>query len=64
VWTLGIGFIPMVAPSFYGSWPSNLRTVFDSPVGAGLIAAVLLNLLFNHVPAIWTGEAQDPESAD
>jgi xanthine permease len=59
--SLGIGFIPMVAPNFYGSWPSNLRTIFDSPVGAGLIAAILLNLLFNHLP-IWAGKAELPES--
>jgi NCS2 family nucleobase:cation symporter-2 len=51
--SLGIGFIPMVAPNFYGSWPKNLQTILNSPVGAGLIAAILLNLLFNHLPGMW-----------
>ncbi len=48
--SLGIGFIPMVAPNFYNSWPKDLQTIFNSPVGAGLFAAILLNLLFNHLP--------------
>jgi xanthine permease len=52
--SLGIGFIPMVAPKFYDAWPKNLQTIFNSPVGAGLIAAILLNLLFNHLPAMRT----------
>lgn len=50
--SLGVGFIPMAAPSFYQAWPTNLQTIFDSPVGAGLIAAVLLNLLFNRLPTV------------
>jgi uric acid transporter len=49
--SLGVGLVPMAAPNFYSGWPKNLQTIFDSPVGAGLIAAVLLNLLFNHLPA-------------
>jgi xanthine permease len=61
--SLGIGFVPMVAPNFYGSWPSNLQTIFNSPVGAGLIAAILLNLLFNHLPFMRAGKAERPEGA-
>jgi NCS2 family nucleobase:cation symporter-2 len=62
--SLGIGFVPMVAPNFYGSWPSNLQTIFNSPVGAGLIAAILLNLLFNHLPfMLRAGKAERPEGA-
>lgn len=48
--SLGVGFIPMVAPNFYSSWPKDLQTILNSPVGAGLLVAVLLNLLFNHIP--------------
>jgi xanthine/uracil permease len=29
--SLGIGFVPMVAPNFYASWPKNLQTIFNSP---------------------------------
>jgi uric acid transporter len=59
--SLGVGFIPLAAPNFYGAWPSNLRTIFDSPVGAGLIAAILLNLLFNHLPALRGGKTESVE---
>ena len=55
--SLGIGFIPMVAPNFYGAWPKNLQTIFNSPVGAGLFVAILLNLLFNHLPG--TGDKDE-----
>jgi len=58
--SLGIGLVPMVAPNFYGSWPKDLQTIFNSPVGAGLFVAVLLNLLFNHLPDM--GAAKDKEA--
>ncbi|MBN9076267.1 MAG: hypothetical protein BGN87_03175 [Rhizobiales bacterium 65-79] len=48
--SLGFGFIPTVAPNFYGSLPSNLQTILNSPVGVGVIAAIVLNLLFNYLP--------------
>lgn len=60
--SLGIGLIPMVAPAFYSAWPQHLRTIFDSPVGAGLICAVLLNLLFNDAPALVVGRMHPEES--
>ncbi|MDA3625095.1 nucleobase:cation symporter-2 family protein [Saccharopolyspora oryzae] len=44
---LGIGLIPVVAPQFYEHFPSALRTVLDSGISTGCIAALLLNLLFN-----------------
>ncbi|KAA5833738.1 purine permease [Saccharopolyspora hirsuta] len=44
---LGIGLIPVVAPHFYEHFPSALRTVLDSGISTGCIAALLLNLLFN-----------------
>lgn len=45
--TLGIGLIPVVSPSFYENFPSALRTVLDSGISAGCLAALALNLLFN-----------------
>ncbi|MER7014398.1 nucleobase:cation symporter-2 family protein [Saccharopolyspora sp. NPDC000359] len=44
---LGIGLIPVVAPQFYEHFPSALRTVLDSGISTGCIAALLLNMLFN-----------------
>ncbi len=54
--SLGVGFIPMVAPNFYNSWPKDLQTILNSPVGAGLLVAILLNLLFNHLPGMAPAE--------
>jgi uric acid transporter len=44
---LGIGLIPVVAPSFYDHFPEAMRTVLDSGISTGCIAALLLNLLFS-----------------
>ncbi|MGW1676874.1 nucleobase:cation symporter-2 family protein [Saccharopolyspora sp. NPDC002376] len=44
---LGIGLVPVIAPQFYEHFPSALRTVLDSGISTGCIAALLLNLLFN-----------------
>jgi uric acid transporter len=43
---LGIGLIPVVAPDFYAGFPESLRTVLDSGISTGCIAALGLNLLF------------------
>ncbi|MGW5648831.1 nucleobase:cation symporter-2 family protein [Saccharopolyspora sp. NPDC003752] len=45
--SLGIGMVPVVAPHFYEHFPAALRTVLDSGISTGCIAALLLNLLFN-----------------
>lgn len=57
---LGVGLIPVVAPGFYESFPSSLRTVLDSGISTGCIAALLLNLLFN---AFRRKSAETPENA-
>ncbi|MBE9375040.1 purine permease [Saccharopolyspora sp. HNM0983] len=57
---LGIGLVPVVAPGFYESFPSSLRTVLDSGISTGCIAALLLNLLFN---AFRRKTADTPENA-
>lgn len=47
---LGIGLLPTTINGFYGQVPDQLRPILGSGVAAGLFAAVLLNLLFHHVP--------------
>ncbi|WP_424216866.1 nucleobase:cation symporter-2 family protein (plasmid) [Streptomyces sp. BI20] len=47
--SLGIGLIPMAAPTFYHAFPEGLRIVLDSGISTGCIAAVALNLAFNHL---------------
>lgn len=44
---MGIGIIPIVAPEFYEHFPAAMRTVLDSGISTGCLAAVALNLLFN-----------------
>ncbi|GAB3477656.1 nucleobase:cation symporter-2 family protein [Amycolatopsis cihanbeyliensis] len=46
--SLGIGLIPIAAPEFYADFPSAVRTVLDSGISAGCVAAVVLNLLFGE----------------
>ncbi len=48
---LGIGLVPVGAPTIYAEFPTWFRTVMDSGIAAGSIAAILLNLLFNHLPS-------------
>ncbi|MCI2419468.1 purine permease [Saccharopolyspora sp. K220] len=55
--SLGIGLIPVVAPQFYEHFPAAMRTVLDSGISTGCLAALLLNLLFNAM------RKQPPESA-
>ncbi|MCP2254424.1 xanthine permease [Prauserella aidingensis] len=62
---LGIGLIPIAAPEFYAGFPSALRTVLDSGISAGCLAAVILNLVFgDRVRRSTPDTAGDPEPAD
>ncbi|PXY27115.1 nucleobase:cation symporter-2 family protein [Prauserella muralis] len=49
---LGIGLIPIAAPEFYAHFPSAVRTVLDSGISAGCVAAVVLNLVFGDRAAM------------
>ncbi len=46
---LGVGLIPIAAPTFWSPFPSWLGTIMSSGISATAICAVLLNLLFNVV---------------
>ncbi|HTI22231.1 MAG TPA: solute carrier family 23 protein, partial [Kutzneria sp.] len=46
---LGIGLVPVAAPTVYAQFPGWFQTIMNSGISAGSIAAVLLNLLFNGV---------------
>jgi xanthine/uracil permease len=47
--SLAVGIIPITAPDFYHSFPETARIVLDSGISTGCVAAVLLNLVFNHL---------------
>lgn len=55
--SIGVGIIPMAAPSFYDHFPSWFQTIFHSGISASAVVAVSLNLLFNHLR--W-GTPQNP----
>ncbi|WP_369182568.1 nucleobase:cation symporter-2 family protein [Streptomyces sp. Y1] len=46
--SLGVGIVPIAAPTFYDSFPEAVRTLMHSGISAGCVLAVLLNLLFHH----------------
>ncbi|MFD5081084.1 nucleobase:cation symporter-2 family protein [Kitasatospora sp. NPDC058406] len=49
--SLGVGIVPIAAPTFYDAFPEAVRTLLHSGISAGCVAAVLLNLLFHHLGA-------------
>ncbi|MCX2734428.1 nucleobase:cation symporter-2 family protein [Saccharopolyspora sp. NFXS83] len=46
--SLGIGLVPVVQPDFYAQAPDALRTVLDSGISTGCLAALALNALFHR----------------
>lgn len=46
---LGVGLIPIAAPTFYDAFPQNVRVVLDSGISTGCVIAIVLNLAFNHL---------------
>jgi xanthine permease len=47
--SIGVGLIPIAAPTFYDAFPSWFATIFHSGISSAAIMAILLNLFFNHV---------------
>jgi uric acid transporter len=45
---LGIGLLPVVAPTFYVKFPDNFQVIFGSSITATVIVVFVLNLFFNH----------------
>ncbi|MGA4797617.1 nucleobase:cation symporter-2 family protein [Streptomyces lavendulocolor] len=47
--SLAVGIIPITAPEFYHAFPETAKIILDSGISTGCVAAVLLNLVFNHL---------------
>src|SRR5690349_13814675 len=47
--SIGMGMIPIAAPTFWNQFPTWWQTIFHSGISAAAISAVLLNLFFNHL---------------
>ncbi|MFD8573541.1 nucleobase:cation symporter-2 family protein [Streptomyces sp. NPDC057694] len=49
--SVALGVLPVGVPTIYEKFPDWFQTVMDSGISAGCITAIVLNLLFNHLPA-------------
>ncbi|MEU8520090.1 nucleobase:cation symporter-2 family protein [Streptomyces sp. NBC_01216] len=47
--SLAVGIIPIAEPEFYHAFPETAKIILDSGISTGCVAAVLLNLVFNHL---------------
>jgi xanthine permease len=47
--SLAVGLIPIAEPEFYHAFPDNAKIILDSGISTGCVAAVILNILFNHL---------------
>jgi NCS2 family nucleobase:cation symporter-2 len=56
--SIGVGMLPVVAPSFYAKVPGAFEIIVGSSITSCVIVAFLLNLLFNHLP--WRRPAAHP----
>ncbi|MGY1578089.1 nucleobase:cation symporter-2 family protein [Streptomyces sp. MN13] len=49
--SVAIGLLPVGVPTVYDEFPDWFQTVMHSGISAGCLTAIVLNLLFNHLPA-------------
>ncbi|MFI8962358.1 nucleobase:cation symporter-2 family protein [Streptomyces sp. NPDC053493] len=47
--SLAVGIIPITKPEFYHAFPETAQIILDSGISTGCVAAVLLNVVFNHL---------------
>src|SRR3954447_14974084 len=48
---LGVGVIPIAAPTFWDAFPDWFAVIMHSGISAAAVVAVVLNLAFNHIRA-------------
>jgi xanthine permease len=49
--SVAMGVLPVGVPTIYEKFPDWFQTVMNSGISAGCLTAIVLNLLFNHLPA-------------
>ena len=49
--SIAAGMIPIIDYSFFINFPKWVQTLFHSGISSTCIMAILLNLLFNHLPS-------------
>ncbi|MET8826919.1 nucleobase:cation symporter-2 family protein [Streptomyces sp. NPDC004610] len=48
--SVAMGVLPMGVPTIYDAFPDWFQTIMHSGISAGCLTAIILNLLFNHLP--------------
>lgn len=61
---LGVGLAPTVVPDLYKQFPAWFQVIAGSGISAGCLVAVLLNVLFNHVPYRRDADKEDAGDSD
>ncbi|MET8325699.1 nucleobase:cation symporter-2 family protein [Streptomyces sp. NPDC005181] len=61
--SIGIGMLPVVAPSIYHAFPAWVQIIGGSAITSATLVAFLLNLLFNHTPGRGGSATAEPVSA-
>lgn len=46
---IGVGMLPVVAPTIYEAFPAWFNTIFHSGISSAAVVAIALNILFNHL---------------
>lgn len=49
--SVAMGVLPVGVPTIYEKFPDWFQTVMNSGISAGCLTAIVLNLLFNHLPS-------------
>ncbi|MBL0802687.1 nucleobase:cation symporter-2 family protein [Streptomyces albidoflavus] len=57
--SVAVGLLPVGVPTVYDQFPDWFQTVMHSGISAGCVAAIVLNLLFNHLPGRSTAGAPE-----
>jgi NCS2 family nucleobase:cation symporter-2 len=48
--SVAVGMLPVGVPTVYAQFPDWFQTVMNSGISAGCLTAIVLNLVFNHLP--------------
>ena len=58
--SIAAGMIPIIDYSFYANFPKWFQTLFHSGISSTCLMAILLNILFNHLP-MFKSKTEVPE---
>ncbi|MFJ8180825.1 nucleobase:cation symporter-2 family protein [Streptomyces sp. NPDC094469] len=61
--SVAAGILPVGVPTVYEKFPDWFQTVMNSGISAGCLTAIVLNLLFNHLPSRTPSSPELPPSA-